>query len=146
MATPLALALALAPPTATSLPMARLCPWNECATTLSASMPSQRLSSSFSSSSSSAPSRLSQQQRWQQQNERAPLATLRVRVQNTGTMTGASPVLAFVSPPGANDATDADSSGLPVRTLVGFDKVHLEPGQVATVAIDVRCACRAPNT
>ena len=47
-----------------------------------------------------------------------------------------------MSPPGADDATgDVLSSvemGLPVRTLVGFDKVHLQPGEAATVAIDVR--------
>jgi hypothetical protein len=59
------------------------------------------------------------------------LATIRVRVRNTGLSTGSSPLLAFVTPPKGL----AGEGGVPLRALVGFDKVRLSPGEAATASL-----------
>jgi len=65
----------------------------------------------------------------------SPLAgvvhTVRVRVRNTGSVAGAHTVLAFVSPPMPG------VDGAPLRSLIGFDKVFLEPGEATAVEFPV---------
>jgi hypothetical protein len=62
------------------------------------------------------------------------LATIRIRVRNTGAYTGSSPLLVFASPPKGL----AGEGGIPLRSLIGFDKVRLAPGGAATVSFAVR--------
>ena len=50
-----------------------------------------------------------------------------INVTNTGTVDADDVVLGFISPPGAGTA------GLPLKTLFGFERVHVRAGQTVTV-------------
>eukprot|EP01063_Lacrimia_lanifica_P022451 TRINITY_DN30039_c0_g1_i1.p2 TRINITY_DN30039_c0_g1~~TRINITY_DN30039_c0_g1_i1.p2 ORF type:complete len:774 (+),score=280.51 TRINITY_DN30039_c0_g1_i1:46-2367(+) len=58
----------------------------------------------------------------------ATLLTVRVRVKNTGKRAGADVVQLFAVPPRPG------ADGAPLKSLVDFEKVHLEPGAEAVVA------------
>ena len=57
--------------------------------------------------------------------------TVKVNVTNTGDRGGAHSLLAFAVPPGAGEG------GAPLRSLVGFEKVWLEPGETKGVAVEI---------
>lgn len=46
---------------------------------------------------------------------------------NTGTVASDDVVLGFVTPPGAG------TGGVPLKSLFGFERVHVRPGETATV-------------
>ena len=62
------------------------------------------------------------------------LLTLHVRVTNTGPLTGATPVFAYISPPNGT----AGVLGQPLRSLVSFDKLNLAPQESGLVHFHVR--------
>eukprot|EP01059_Diplonema_ambulator_P010303 TRINITY_DN202_c0_g1_i2.p1 TRINITY_DN202_c0_g1~~TRINITY_DN202_c0_g1_i2.p1 ORF type:complete len:747 (+),score=228.62 TRINITY_DN202_c0_g1_i2:37-2277(+) len=57
--------------------------------------------------------------------------TVYVNVTNTGKLAGSDAVLAFAKAP------NAGKGGVPLKSLFAFEKVHLEPGETATVAFDL---------
>ena len=57
--------------------------------------------------------------------------TAQVLLTNTGRVAGAHSLLGFMSPPRPG------VEGAPLQELVGFDKVHLAPGESVSVAIAV---------
>jgi len=59
------------------------------------------------------------------------LATVTVKVTNTGTVTGSDAVLYFIVPP------NAGQNGTPLRYLAGFQRVTLTAGQSTTVTFNV---------
>jgi len=69
---------------------------------------------------------------WQEtapmRRELAAVATASVKVTNTGSVAASDSVLLFVTPP------KAGQDGTPLKYLVDFDKVYLEPGQSQTVS------------
>ena len=60
----------------------------------------------------------------------APLLILNVTVTNVGKVESDYSVLLFMSP-------ENPVPGAPITSLVGFDRVHLKPGQSITVPIDI---------
>ena len=58
-----------------------------------------------------------------------PVHVAKVRITNSGGMSGATPVLGFISPPRPG------FDGAPLRELVGFDKVYLNAKESAVVAL-----------
>lgn len=71
-----------------------------------------------------------QQQRQQRQDKawQHPLLSHNVTVTNTGKRSGATAVLAFIE--------GGDGSVTPLRSLIGFDRVFLTPGQSTIVVIE----------
>ena len=63
-----------------------------------------------------------------------PLVSTTVAVKNTGSVAGATSVLCFVKPP------TPGVGGMPLKKLVDFAKVFLEPGQSKTVVCNVTSA------
>jgi len=59
------------------------------------------------------------------------LATVTVKVTNTGNVAGDDAVLYFVVPP------NAGVNGVPLRYLAGFQRVTLTPGQATTISFNV---------
>lgn len=55
-----------------------------------------------------------------------------VTVTNTGKIAGDDVVLAFVTPPGAG------TDGQPLKQLIGFERVHLKPGQSQSIFFSLR--------
>ena len=64
-------------------------------------------------------------------NGRGATHTAQVLLTNTGRVAGAHSLLGFMSPPRPG------VEGAPLQELVGFDKVHLAPGESVSVAIAV---------
>jgi len=60
----------------------------------------------------------------------APVATVTVKVTNTGNVAGDDSVLYFVTP------SNAGQNGVPLKYLAGFQRVSLTPGQSTTVSFD----------
>eukprot|EP00727_Mastigamoeba_balamuthi_P008231 m51a1_g4029 putative probable beta-d-xylosidase 2 (803) ;mRNA; f:642026-644784 len=59
------------------------------------------------------------------------LDDVRIDVTNIGDFAGSESVLAFISPP------NAGKDGRPIKTLVGFERVFLQPGETTTVVFAV---------
>ena len=57
----------------------------------------------------------------------APLVSYTVKVTNTGTLDADDVVLGFITPPGAG------TNGTPLKTLFGFERVHVLAGKTVTV-------------
>ena len=57
----------------------------------------------------------------------APLIRYEVHVKNTGSVDADDVVLGFLTPPGAGAA------GVPLKSLFGFERVHVKVGETATV-------------
>ena len=57
----------------------------------------------------------------------APLVSYTVKVTNTGTLDADDVVLGFITPPGAG------TNGTPLKTLFGFERVHVPAGGTVTV-------------
>ena len=56
-----------------------------------------------------------------------PAAAFSVEVTNTGTRDADDVVLGFLTPPGSGQ------DGVPLKTLFGFDRVHVKAGETVTV-------------
>ena len=57
----------------------------------------------------------------------SPLVSYCVNVTNTGSLDADDVVLGFVTPPGAG------SEGVPLKSLFGFERVHVPAGETVTV-------------
>ena len=64
------------------------------------------------------------------------VGTARVSVTNVGDRAGANAVMLFASAP--VDAARRAKEGVPLHTLIAFDKVLLAPGQSTVVSFDVK--------
>ena len=56
-----------------------------------------------------------------------PAANFTISVTNTGDVDADDVVLGFITPPGAGD------HGMPLKSLFGFERVHVKAGQTVTV-------------
>lgn len=59
----------------------------------------------------------------------APLVQYTVNVTNTGTVDADDVVLGFLKPPGAGE------NGVPLQSLWGFERIHVQAGATVTVSL-----------
>ena len=75
--------------------------------------------------------KLNAKRQYSETEDSAPLTSISITVTNTGDRAGSDVVMAFTKPP------TPGKNGYPLKSLVGFERVNLQPGQSLTLSFPV---------